>query len=135
MTGRAVRLRTMAAVAHPVADAGAEVGVLLEWRPADPLAVTASFDGGGTPSSWSIGRDLLHAGLARRAGDADVTAWPGLAGTLFLHLDNGARDMTLVLDADEAERFLARTFRLVPRGAETYDVDAVLASVLGGDGR
>lgn len=135
MIRRTVRLRTTAALAHPVADAGKPVSAVLEWRPSDPLVVSAVFDGGlGKPASWTLGRDLLHAGLTRPAGAADAKAWPGMGGSLFLHLDNGTRDVTLTLDGGRVARFLARTFRLVPQGAKAYDVDTAVAVLLAGGG-
>ncbi len=110
---------------------------MLHYDASDPLAVTALFnDGGDEPVRWVFARDLLEAGLDQSAGEGDVLIWPtrDAAGRPAIHirLHSPHGDALLEADADEVERFLRDTHRLVPPGTEHryIDVDATIAALL-----
>lgn len=110
---------------------------VLHYDASDPLAVTALFnDGGDEPVRWVFARDVLEAGLDQSAGEGDVLIWPTLdsAGQLVVHirLRSPHGDALLEASADELERFLYATHRLVPPGTEHrhLDLDGVISALL-----
>src|ERR671919_1485178 len=101
---------------------------ILHYDASDPLAVTALFnDGGDQPVRWVFARDLLEAGLDQSAGEGDVLIWPtrDAAGRPAIHirLRSPHGDALLEACADELERFLSATHRLVPPGSEHRHLD------------
>lgn len=109
----------------------------LHYDASDPLAVTALFnDGGDEPVRWVFARDLLESGLDQSAGEGDVLIWPTRDAegrpAIQLRLRSPHGDALLEACADELERFLAATHRLVPPGSERrhLDVEGVVAALL-----
>lgn len=124
---RTVR-RSSAALLHPT---GQTLQARLCWSPADPLAVSVSFRTAAGWVDWVMARELLAAGLVMPAGAGDVRLAP-VAGELELVLDNGRQRATLGLPTDEVAGFLALTYRQIPLGAESIDLDPALALLLSG---
>jgi hypothetical protein len=119
---------------------GAELLLAAELRytAGDPLAVEALFeDGSDEPVRWVFARDLLSAGLDRRAGDGDVVVWPtnDTVGIRVVHLRlrSPHGDALLEASADAIQAFLVATWRLVPPGTEHehLDIDGALDALLG----
>ncbi|KQS59627.1 sporulation protein SsgA [Geodermatophilus sp. Leaf369] len=117
-----------------------EVPATLVYDPADPFAVRVRFggrpgeDGGVDGVEWLLGRDLVHAGLSRPAGDGDVRLWPARTAVdvLFLELRAPSGHALFELSRSVVADFLRATERLVPRGAESEapGVDAELLALL-----
>ncbi|NED94175.1 SsgA family sporulation/cell division regulator [Phytoactinopolyspora alkaliphila] len=105
----------------------------------DPLAVTVVFDAQSeSPVSWVFARDLLAEGLDGRAGIGDISLWPtedeaGLPA-LQIRLSSPDGDAYILASASQVEEFLARTWRVVPPGAESalLGIDLALVSLLDG---
>jgi hypothetical protein len=100
----------------------------------DPLALCWDF---GPDRFWWISRDLLDAGLAGQAGEADVQVWPVWAVVprnrrlvIRLSTDDGTADLRMSLR--DVARLLARTYQMVERGEESrwLDVDGLIADIL-----
>lgn len=113
------------------------LSVELHYDAGDPLAITALFDDGGDQRiRWVFARDLLEAGLDQRSGAGDVVIWPShdMDGRPVVHLRlcSPLGDALLEASADEVERFLAATWRLVPPGAEHVhlNIDGVIRALL-----
>jgi hypothetical protein len=111
--------------------------VILHYDASDPLAVTVLFnDGGDEPVCWVFARDLLESGLDQSAGEGDVLIWPtrDSAGRPAVHvrLRSPHGDALLEASADELERFLHATHRLVPPGTEHrhLDLEAAITALL-----
>lgn len=109
----------------------------LNYDASDPLAVTALFnDGGDEPVRWVFARDLLEAGLDRSAGEGDVLIWPTWDSdgrpAVHLRLRSPHGNALLEASADELERFLHATHRLVPPGTDHrhLDVEGAIAALL-----
>jgi hypothetical protein len=110
---------------------------VLHYDASDPLAVTALFnDGGDEPIRWVFARDLLEAGLDYEAGEGDVLIWPtrdvqGLPA-VHIRLRSPHGDALLEASADELERFLHATHRLVPPGTEHrhMDLESAISALL-----
>ncbi|MYV46598.1 SsgA family sporulation/cell division regulator [Streptomyces sp. SID2888] len=110
----------------------------LLYRTQDPLAVELLFHNnihGLTP--WIFARDLLTEGTRTPSGSGDVRIWPtGSRPTSLLHLllssPHGSAHLTAPLQA--VERWLCRTYRLVPPGSESdaLDLDTDLGRFLDG---
>ncbi|MEU9192305.1 SsgA family sporulation/cell division regulator [Streptomyces hundungensis] len=111
----------------------------LVYEADDPFAVRVCFElQEDVAVAWTIERDLLARGLWQEAGDGDVRVAP--------HTEAGRREVRIELAGcgldgewgravfcawEPALRdFLERAYEIVPRGAETVDVDAFLAEVL-----
>lgn len=106
----------------------------LTYSCADPYAVTMAFHVGTTePVEWTLARDLLAAALHSREGTGDVQAWPSAAsddpaadgeGTaaghqiLNISMTSPFGHARFEACAQDIERFLARTFEIVPTGDE-----------------
>lgn len=113
------------------------LSAILHYDASDPLAVTTLFnDGGDEPVRWVFARDLLEAGLDQPAGEGDVLIWPTWDATgqpaIHLRLRSPHGDALLEACADELERFLMATHRLVPPGTEHrhLNVDGVITALL-----
>ncbi|MFF0291246.1 SsgA family sporulation/cell division regulator [Streptomyces sp. NPDC005262] len=96
-------------------------------RSQDPLAVQLLFqDGLRGPVPWVFARDLLTTGTQTLSGDGDVQVWPGGSDPEALpHLlpssPRGCAHLTASLPA--IERWLHRTYQLVPAARETEALD------------
>ncbi len=127
-------------------DLGLVLRATLRYEPSDPLAVEATFRAADESISWVLGRDLLSAGLVAEVGEGDVRVWPAGWGShdavapdedggpalVMIELSSPDGRATLAVGADDLQAFLARTFEVVPQGAEAdyLDLDAVLAQLL-----
>jgi hypothetical protein len=110
---------------------------ILHYDASDPLAVTVLFnDGGDEPVRWVFARDLLEAGLDQSAGEGDVLIWPTRDSTgrpaVHVRLRSPHGDALLEASADQLERFLYATHRLVAPGTEHrhLDLDGAIAALL-----
>jgi hypothetical protein len=110
----------------------------LTYSCADPYAVTMAFHvGTAEPVEWTLARDLLAAALHSREGIGDVQAWPSAAsadpaadegpvqeGTaaghqiLNISMTSPFGHARFEACARDIERFLVRTFEVVPPGNE-----------------
>jgi hypothetical protein len=107
--------------------------VTFVYDPSDPYAVQLVFTDDVT--SWRFGRNLLADGLAAHAGLGDVRLWPATSprGVVLLMVLSALGERALLeFPADEVHRFLDRTYRQVPRGAEAdrIDFDRLVARLL-----
>ncbi|MEV7236555.1 SsgA family sporulation/cell division regulator [Streptomyces sp. NPDC051020] len=110
----------------------------LLYRSQDPLAVQLLFrDGLQGLIPWVFARDLLAAGTQALSGEGDVRVWPAETGPeallhLLLSSPHGSAHLTASLPA--VERWLHRTYQLVPVGRETeaLDLETHLAQFLDG---
>lgn len=108
----------------------------LRYRAEDPYAVAFVFHSAGGDVEWVVARTLLMQGLAAPVGDGDVRVYPAVdeIGVAVTRLDFCSPDGRLVAEADPltVQAFLARTFALVPVGAESQhlDLDAVVEALL-----
>jgi hypothetical protein len=111
--------------------------VLLRWTADDPAAVVLRFDAGsvepGDSPDWVFARDLLLTGLIEFVGSGDVQVWPVRAlMALHIALGRGEEKVTVRLPWAAVQVFLRRTCLLVQPGAETYDVDGLIAQLMEG---
>jgi hypothetical protein len=115
------------------------VRATLTFDRADPFAVVATFYVGHVsrviPVCWTFARDLLDDGVREPAGEGDVTVRPDDSdgpAAVVLRLASPEGTAVLRADRDAVTDFLAATFALVPRGAETahLDIDAAIAALL-----
>ncbi|MEV6973580.1 SsgA family sporulation/cell division regulator [Kitasatospora sp. NPDC093806] len=105
----------------------------LRYRTADPYAVFLdNHTDLATPITWVFARELLAAGLHRRAGLGSVSVHPGADGragadgsaeVVFITLTGEGSSVVLRAPADRVRTFLARTEHLVPRGSERTHLD------------
>lgn len=104
----------------------------------DPYAVTLVFHSSGGDVEWMFARALLLQGLAAPAGEGDVKVYPSIDedARAVTILDFCSPDGRLLAQADShaVQAFLARTFALVPAGAESsyLDLDRLVADLLYG---
>lgn len=114
----------------------AQIDAQLSYDPADPLAVTITFQDERGPIPWTFGRDLLMEGLYSPAGDGDVHIWPCLSksGDAVVMFELAARDGGVLVEigSRQVTHFVSSTLASVPRGREAglYDVDAALQAIL-----
>jgi hypothetical protein len=102
--------------------------VWLRWSLDDPCAVRMTFG----DIEWHVARDLLRAGCDAPVGAGDISIEP-VGRSVAVHLTATADDECderVLLPRTAVRRFLDRTYRVVRRGAESYDVDAVIAACL-----
>jgi hypothetical protein len=104
----------------------------------DPWAVWITFGGTartGEPVRWAVGRDLLLRGLTEPAGDGDIQLFPSVDenGRAAVVMELCSPDGRLVtqMRTRELYSFLSRTIAVVPLGAETIDLDLLVASLVG----
>lgn len=121
----------------PLAGVPVELDVTLEYRIADPFAVTmvASREPDAAVS-WVFARDLLQQGMFRPVGGGDVWVVPSLRGArwvLAVELSSPDGSAALEVDLASVRSFLARSERLVPFGREGsfLDLDGLVSSLLG----
>ncbi|GAB2841392.1 SsgA family sporulation/cell division regulator [Lentzea nigeriaca] len=111
---------------------GSTVGVETEllYQADDPFAVTMKFHAGGAVATWIMGRDLLAEGMTKMAGIGDVRVRPAAGRTLVLELISDRHVTVFRLATGTLRKFLDASYRLVPSGAERFDADAFLDTVL-----
>jgi hypothetical protein len=116
------------------------------WHRADPFEVDLVIDDRGECVPWRVLRHVLLAGLSGEAVDNGVAVSPShdpgrimltLTGDdhTHIHLPPEQRAQVTVrlgVHQETLRRFLARTYKVVPAGAEPVDVDALIAYCLGG---
>ncbi|NUT51648.1 MAG: SsgA family sporulation/cell division regulator [Saccharothrix sp.] len=108
----------------------APVETELIYQADDPFAVTMHFHAGGGVAAWIMGRDLLAEGMTTPSGLGDVRLRPAGGRALILELVSDRHVTVFRLPAGTLRKFLDATYRLVPPGAERFDADAFLATVL-----
>jgi hypothetical protein len=83
------------------------------------------------PTLWRLSRDLLDEGLRAPTGIGDVRVRPLSDDWTLVELLAPDVRAVLVVGAADLRRFLAETFRLVPRGEDgcAVDWDAALRSL------
>ncbi|MFE4690794.1 SsgA family sporulation/cell division regulator [Streptomyces sp. NPDC056749] len=94
----------------------------------DPFAVTMVFNTDAEwPVDWIFARELLADGLNARVGEGDVVIWPMYdhdgGPTSFCVQVGGARTALFEIDAEPVVNWLAKTYEMVPCGAELNGVD------------
>ncbi|WP_338692871.1 SsgA family sporulation/cell division regulator [Streptomyces sp. Q6] len=100
----------------------------LSYDGTDPLAITMTFDTcRERPVRWILSRELLAEGLVDPVGEGDVRIWPvhdrdGGLTSFRVRLGN-TRTALMEFDAEPVVNWLARTYRMVPRGTELNGVD------------
>ncbi|MFI9051508.1 SsgA family sporulation/cell division regulator [Streptomyces sp. NPDC053427] len=113
----AVQVRLIATAPGPHA-----VPAVLQYRPADPLAVRMSFPPeislDGSAVDWAFARELLDEGLRGPAGRGDVRIRPyGPDRTVMeFHADEGVA--MVQMKTAELRLFLERSYAAVPAGQE-----------------
>lgn len=124
------------------ADAGTPLAQCLDaelvFDPADPYAVQLDLgvDMDGRENVWEFARDLLAEGLDRVAGSGDVTVWTsnqtgkGRGWLTFIGLDSPDGRVVLATSTQSVRTFLNGTWRLVPPGCESVDVDGWIGDIL-----
>ncbi|CAI9407760.1 SsgA family sporulation/cell division regulator [Nocardioides sp. T2.26MG-1] len=104
-----------------------------EYDAADPWAVWITFRSPRDQVRWAVGRDLLLQGLTDPAGEGDIQLWPSIdengraAVVMELHSPDGR--LVTQLHTHELYRFLTRTLAMVPVGAESIDLDELVAEI------
>jgi hypothetical protein len=134
---RAREIHRHGAVFLPLSPAWPSAGVDVELRydTGEPLAVTMSFCRDGL--EWTLGRDLLRAGMAAPAGEGDVRIRPSAheRGLVLFHLESPSGQANFGAFRFELDEFLAHSATLVPFGTEIewLGIDSVIARVLAGN--
>jgi hypothetical protein len=129
---QAVQVRLIATTPGPHA-----VPAVLQYQPADPLAVRMSFPPeislDGVAVDWAFARELLAEGLLMPAGRGDVRVRPSGADRTVMefHADEGIA--MVQLKTSDVRQFLARSYAAVPAGREQaqLDVERGLAELFG----
>jgi hypothetical protein len=113
-----------------VLDTGEIVETEFYWHTDDPLAVILSFHCG---KQWLIGREVLADGQWARSGAGDVIITP--MGSMNLHMVlRGEEGSTgLVLKGMDLNRFLTRTYAIVPVGKEVYEMTPADQALMKGE--
>ncbi len=97
----------------------------LVYRAADPLVVGLRRSDSNGDVVWEFARDLLADGLRGYTGLGDIRIWPGAASHrahIGVAMSSPHGRMAMWLPRVQVEKFLTRTFRLVPRGREDMGV-------------
>ncbi len=108
----------------------------LNYDPADPYAVAATFYTPAGPITWMFGRELLDVGTNQPAGEGDILLWPSLDpdGRAVVILEFGGLDGTALMQVrtQDIHGFLRRTFSEVPRGQESgrLDTNALIEALM-----
>jgi hypothetical protein len=110
--------------------ATAPVETELIYQADDPFAVTMKFHSGGSVATWIMGRDLVAGGLTTSSGIGDVRLRPHSSRVLVLELISDRHVTVFRLPKGTLRKFLDATYRLVPPGAEQFDADTFLGTVL-----
>ncbi|MFI6879986.1 SsgA family sporulation/cell division regulator [Streptomyces sp. NPDC050400] len=117
------------------------VGCRFRYHRDDPYAVGIDLIlATGMCITWTVSRDLLRAGTRTPSGEGDFKVWPSCrrhhpAPYLFFSLHRPDGQVTFEADLPEIERWLERTYALVPAGSEStlLDWDALTGRLLGRD--
>ncbi|HVV24355.1 MAG TPA: SsgA family sporulation/cell division regulator [Pseudonocardiaceae bacterium] len=124
---------------HMLCAAG-QVGVVgeLEYRRAEPYAVTATFRVGSDAGvQWLFARDLLVEGVIGPAGDGDIHIAPDEndVETVIIELRSPDGSAVLAVRAQCLAEFLDATYAVVGVGEEhrTVDIDYELFTLLAND--
>ncbi len=109
----------------------------IQYKTTDPFAVTFLFLAKGAEFDWECARALVIAGLHHPAGEVNVHVrpWDGPdAGLTEVTIRPPAGRIVFLVPTGVLTRFVDRTLRLVPRGAEHLhlDVDAAICALLDG---
>jgi hypothetical protein len=108
----------------------------LNYDPADPYAVAATFYTPAGPITWMFGRELLDVGTNQPAGEGDIRLWPSLDPDrrAVVILEFGGPDGTALMQVrtQDIHGFLRRTFSEVPRGQESgrLDTNALIEALM-----
>lgn len=101
--------------------------VRLRYSADDPYALHAQFLTGAHESvDWVFARELLTEGVHRPAGEGDVRVWPARGehgDVVHIALTSPDGQALLVAPTARLQEFLAATYRLVPDGAESVNLD------------
>jgi hypothetical protein len=116
-------------------DRAVVVPATFDYAPGEPYAVTATFSTAEGDVTWVFARDLLDAGLTEPSGDGDVSVWPSRSqgsDVVCVALSSPSGQALLEADRSALQRFLARSYEIVPAGTETdlLDMDAALDALL-----
>ncbi|WP_245565126.1 SsgA family sporulation/cell division regulator [Nocardioides insulae] len=103
------------------------VPTTLGYSSEDPYAISFTFHSGKDDVEWIVARNLLLQGLTGPVGEGDVRIYPSIdedAHAVTI-LDFHSPDGRLVAEANtrQLQKFLTRTFGLVPVGSESEYVD------------
>lgn len=105
----------------------------LSYDPSDPFAVSAAFMTVAGCVEWTFGRDLLIGGLYEPTGDGDVHVWPCLDGdarsVVIVELCSPDGEALVQARAADVTAFVDRMTSAVAPGAESVDVDSVIAAI------
>jgi hypothetical protein len=129
-----LRLQTLDAWGRTV-----DVPATFEYDAGDPWAVRVVFPGGRGDAAaavcWMVGRELLLQGLTEPAGEGDVRLFPSVdedgRAAVVMELCSPDGRLVLQLPTLELHRFLSRTLTVVPRGAESIDLDRLVDALVG----
>jgi hypothetical protein len=104
----------------------------------DPYAVSLAFHIPGGDVHWVMARSLLARGIDEPTGEGDVCLWPNLDadGRAVVSMDFHSPEGRLVVEArtKDVYQFLARSWAVVPPGAEgdNVDLDELVEELLAG---
>ena len=120
-----------------VAPTLVDLAVELRYRPADPFAVTLCFTkpdprGSTRDIIWLVDRGALGTGHAtgETCGDVRVTRLDALDLVVVELAHGSAAATTIRFPATAMDEFLAATYRAVPLGSESLDVDGAIERIL-----
>lgn len=120
--------------------AAGQIGVVaeLEYRRAEPYAITATFHvGTGDGVQWLFARDLLIEGLVGPAGQGDIHIAPDEidADTVVIDLHSPDGSALLAVPTAVLAEFLRATYAVVGVGEEhrAVDIDHELSALLAND--
>lgn len=109
-----------------------QVDTELTYSEMDPLQIVFRLSCDGVVMDWMISRDLLDEVFREGAAGLFDVKMTVVGTSLCLHLldcDTG-QYVSFRFIAERIQRFLVNTYKLVPRGAEVIDVDAMIARLL-----
>ncbi len=108
----------------------------LNYDPADPYAVAATFYTPAGPITWMFGRELLDVGTNQPAGEGDIRLWPSLdpdrRAVVILEFGGPDGPALMQVRTQDIHGFLRRTFSEVPRGQESgrLDTNALIEALM-----
>lgn len=99
----------------------------LSYTADDPYAISMAFHvGTDEPVEWIFARELLASGLQGPSGEGDVRIWPAAeidCEVIILALSSPFGEALFEVPRSDAAAFLARSYRVIPVGAESGFVD------------
>ena len=113
-----------------------KISTRLNYDPADPYAVAATFHTQAGPITWIFGRELLEVGTSQPAGEGDILLWPSLdpdrRAVVILEFGGPEGAALMQVRTQDIHGFLRRTFSEVPRGQESgrLDTNALIEALL-----